>query len=74
MAKDHSAKIIDFEAMKKWNSLPEDWRNMVLGNAYCSNCRVTTIVDYTVHSDTYGLILKGKCQTCDEEVTRVVED
>lgn len=74
MAKDHSAKIIDFEAMKKWNALPEDWRKMVLGNAYCSNCMVTTITDYTVRSERYGLLLKGKCQTCSKEIARVVED
>lgn len=74
MAKEESAKIIDFEAMKKWNELPEDWRNMVLGNVYCRNCKETTIVDYSVESGTYGLILKGKCQTCGEGVTRVVEN
>jgi hypothetical protein len=34
---------------------------------------LTTIVDYTVEEDEFGLILKGKCKKCGEPVARVIE-
>jgi hypothetical protein len=34
---------------------------------------LTTIVDYTVEEEEYGLILKGKCKKCGGPVARVIE-
>lgn len=74
MTKNHSDKVVDFEAMKKWKAIPQEFQELVLGNGFCSTCGVTTIVDYTIQSENFGIILKGICETCGKQVARVVEN
>lgn len=74
MTKNHYDKLVDFEAMKKWKAIPQDFQELVLGNVFCSSCGVTTIVEYTIQSEIFGIILKGKCETCGKQVARVIED
>ncbi|WP_067729934.1 hypothetical protein [Oceanobacillus damuensis] len=66
--------VIDFEAARKWSKVPKDIQEMLLNNVFCSQCLETTIVDYTLHNDEYGVLLKGKCKKCGEDVARLVED
>jgi hypothetical protein len=59
--------------MSKWRAIPPEIRAKLLDNVFCSKCKLTTIVDYTVEEDEFGLILKGKCKKCGEPVARVIE-
>ena len=43
-------------------------------NVFCSNCYVTTIVDYTMSDEKHGIVIKGKCKKCGKAVARVVEN
>ncbi|MTT31780.1 hypothetical protein GMB86_07100 [Terrilactibacillus sp. BCM23-1] len=66
--------IIDFEAAQKWSKLTKEVQNMFINNVFCFNCGETTIVDYSIINDEMGVVLTGKCKTCGENVTRLVED
>ena len=54
--------VIDFKAVQKWNKL------------FCFNRGVTTIVDYSMDLDKFGMLLKGKCKKCGRDVERMVEN
>ena len=64
----------DLAALRKWNNLDKSTQNRVLANAFCVDCSVTTIVDYEITKDKFGIVLRGKCKQCSKDVTRVVED
>jgi len=68
------AKIINIEAVQKWNEFPKDLQNRILDNVFCRKCIVTTIVDYDIMLSSEGyILLKGKCKKCDGDVARVVD-
>ncbi len=64
----------EFKALKKWSSIPEDYQQRLINNVFCSKCGVTTIVDYSITADKYGILLKGKCKTCGNDVARLIEN
>lgn len=66
--------ISDFDALKKWSSIPEDLQQRLIDNVFCLSCGVTTIVDYSITADKFGILLKGKCKICGNEVARLIED
>ena len=66
--------ITDLNAAREWAKRSREEQNIILTNVFCSNCHVTTIVDYTIEPDDYGILLKGKCKTCGKEVARLVEN
>lgn len=66
--------IIDVKAAKKWNQVPKDLQRKIIENVFCSDCFVTTIVDYSLRDDPHGVLLKGKCKNCGKAVARLVED
>ncbi|MFC4025237.1 hypothetical protein ACFOUV_15685 [Oceanobacillus longus] len=66
--------VIDFQAARKWSKVPKDAQELLLNNVFCSHCFETTIVDYTLHNNEYGVLLKGKCKKCGGDVARLVED
>ena len=65
---------IDFKAMQKWNKVPKEFQQKIIDNVFCGKCFVTTIVDYNIEDDMFGIILRGKCKKCGGNVARVVED
>ncbi len=65
--------VIDFKAAQKWNQIPKNVQELLINNVFCSNCGVTTLVDYSIHNDKYGVLLNGKCKKCGRDVTRLVE-
>jgi NADH pyrophosphatase NudC (nudix superfamily) len=69
-----SMEVTDFKAYQKWVKLPKNIQKLLINNVFCSNCGVTTIVQYTVHNDKAGIVLKGKCKKCGYDVARFVED
>ena len=69
-----SPAICDIEALKKWVKVPFNIQQLLIDNVYCSKCRTATIVDYGIHNDRFGLVLKGSCKKCGGSVARFVED
>ncbi|WP_156644149.1 hypothetical protein [Lentibacillus sp. JNUCC-1] len=66
--------VTDIKAAQKWREIPKHIQRQLLDNVFCSKCYVTTIVDYTMHDDFHGILLKGKCKKCGKDVARLVED
>lgn len=64
---------IDFEAAKKWHTLPLELRKKLLNNVFCATCGETTIVDYSIETEKFGILLKGNCKACGGAVARLVE-
>lgn len=69
-----SDTVTDIKALKKWAKVPPEVQQKILSNVFCSKCKVTTIVDYSLHDDRFGIALKGKCKKCGALVARFVED
>jgi len=69
----YMAKIIDMKAMEKWNKIPKELQKRLINNVYCSKCFETSIVDYDIKDDKYGIVLEGKCKKCGSNVARMVE-
>ncbi|MFJ5622783.1 hypothetical protein ACIQD3_08600 [Peribacillus loiseleuriae] len=65
--------VIDFKAAQKWSKLPKNRQQILINNVYCSSCGETTITDFTLHDDKFGVVLKGICKKCGENVARLVE-
>jgi len=63
----------DIAALRKWSKLDKATQNILLENAFCVECFVTTIVDYEIIMDKFGIVLRGKCKQCGKDVARVVE-
>lgn len=62
------------DANKKWLVMPQDKKRMLLNNVWCGKClKAVTIVKYTIEDNELGLVLKGKCKSCGNNVARVIE-
>ncbi len=66
--------VIDFKAIQKWGKIPKNVQELLINNSFCSTCGVTTIVEYSINNDKFGVLLKGKCKKCGKNVARLVED
>jgi len=66
--------ITDFKAAQKWSKFSRNMQELILNNVFCSTCGVTAIVEYSIHNDKFGILIKGKCKKCGKEVARLVED
>lgn len=66
--------VVDLKAIKKWNQIPIEMQNKLIDNVFCGKCGVTTITDYAMTNDKYGVLLEGKCKKCDGPVARLIED
>ena len=62
------------KALLKWNKLDKATQNKLLTNVFCINCLVTTVVEYEVVSIKEGILIKGKCIKCGQNVARVVDE
>jgi len=57
-----------------WRKIPKHIREKLLKNVYCTKCmKAVEIIDYTFEEVDYGLLIHGKCNVCNNDVTRVVE-
>lgn len=64
----------ELDAYREWMKLPEDVRNMYLGNAFCANCGVGTFAKgYNVRKDKYGIVIEGVCSKCGQKIAKVVD-
>ena len=66
--------VADIKAARKWSKIPKYTQERLLSNVYCSACGVTTIIDFSMHDDKFGIALKGKCKKCGKDIARLVED
>lgn len=66
--------VLDFKAAQKWGNISKSMQELLINNVFCSSCGVTTIVEYSLHNDKFGVLLKGKCKKCGKDVVRLVED
>ncbi len=64
----------DIVALRKWSKLDRAIQNRLLANVFCTDCFATTAIDYEVVSSGEGILIKGKCKKCGQDVTRVVEE
>lgn len=39
---------------------PKDIQQKLINNVFCSKCFTTTIVDYTLHDEREGVLLRGE--------------
>lgn len=69
-----SPAVSDMKALKKWAKAPSNMQQLLINNVFCSKCGVTTIVDYGIHNDRFGVLLKGYCNKCGDSVARLVEN
>ena len=58
----------------KWEKLNPEFKELILNNAFCHRCSITTITDYILKNDKYGILIEGKCSKCGGVVVRLVED
>jgi predicted house-cleaning noncanonical NTP pyrophosphatase (MazG superfamily) len=68
------ASVSDIKALKKWSMIPDYEKELLLNNVYCHGCGTTTIVDYCIINDRFGIVLQGKCEKCGASVTRCIEN
>ena len=62
------------QARKIWDTIPVAGRTKILNTVWCVNCsRFTTMVSYSGKVEKGDLILRGTCERCGHEVTRLVE-
>ncbi|MCP1309839.1 hypothetical protein [Paenibacillus tyrfis] len=67
--------VISYLAISKWLKISEDLRQKYISNVWCGRCLgATTIKDFTVHLDKYGVILQGISLIAVIRVTRVIEE
>jgi hypothetical protein len=61
-------------ARERWESIPDNLRQLLLNNVWCVTCRrgvkITNFVGSTLDR---GLLLRGKCAVCHGDVARVIE-
>ncbi|WP_010500077.1 DUF6155 family protein [Paenibacillus elgii] len=70
----NASGVISYAAMSKWLKIPEDIRQKYISTVWCGKCLgATTIKDFTVQLDKYGIILQGTCSNCGHQVARVIE-
>ena len=68
------AKTSSKEALKRWEAIPADKRQLLLGNVFCPICPdCVTICDFSMKVAGKGLVLQGFCGTCGHKVARVLE-
>lgn len=66
--------VSDIGALQKWASLTQNIKRRILDNVFCSSCGVTTIKKYSLHDETLGILLKGTCNKCGQNVARFIEN
>ncbi|MBE7546873.1 MAG: hypothetical protein HS127_07000 [Planctomycetia bacterium] len=54
--------------------MPENIREELLENVWCSNCsEVTTVINFKGTIESGDLILRGECRKCSYKVARLIE-
>jgi len=68
-------ETVDFQAIQKWNKISKENQSKILDSIWCGKCLdVVTIVDYTMISEDFGIVIRGNCKICGGKVARVLEE
>ena len=58
----------DIEAARLWKNMPESIRQLLLGNAFCPNCGVTSFASgYSLRMRDGFVLIEGRCAACGAE-------
>ncbi|MHB9095693.1 MAG: hypothetical protein ACYC21_13585 [Eubacteriales bacterium] len=69
------ANVVKMDLIKKWMEIPENFREKLLNNCFCSKChKVVGMKDFTLKEDKFGLVLVGKCKECGFDVVRCLDE
>lgn len=61
----------DIAAVRLWKTLSEKEQQMLLNNAFCINCGVTSFQKgYSLRKDKFGVVIEGRCAKCGECIAR----
>ena len=52
----------DIKAAQKLSKIPKHMQARLLSNVFCPECGVTTIVEFSMHNDKFGIALMEKCK------------
>ena len=64
----------DIEAARIWKGMPENIRQLPLGNAFCPNCGVTSFASgYSLRMRDGFVLIKGRCAAYDAEIARLCD-
>ena len=64
----------DIEAARAWKSMPKSIRQLLLGNAFCPNCGVTSFASgYSLCMRDGFVLIEGRCATCGAEIARLCD-
>lgn len=59
----------DIEAARLWKNMPESIRQLLLGNAFCPNCGVTSFASgYSLRMRDGFVLIEGRCAACGAEI------
>jgi ribosomal protein S27AE len=65
--------VTDLIAVQEWNKIPKQTQESIINNVHCPVCGLTTIVNYSMQNDKFGIRLEGKCKKCGGSVVRLLE-
>ncbi len=64
----------DIEAARLRKNMPESIRQLLLGNAFCPNCGVTSFASgYSLRMRDGFVLIEGRCAACGSEIARLCD-
>ena len=64
----------DIEAARIWKGMPENIRQLPLGNAFCPNCGVTSFASgYSLRMRDGFVLIEGRGAACGAEIARLCD-
>lgn len=61
----------DIEAIRLWNSYPDEAKEMWLHHAFCRTCGTACFKPgYNLRRDKLGVIIEGNCNKCGRKIVR----
>ena len=63
----------EIPAEVKWGKISAANQKMLLANAFCGKCGITTMIDYTIEAADPDIVLQGKCAKCGGKAARLIE-
>lgn len=64
--------VTDLEAVRLWRTYPERVQELLLNNAFCSNCGVASFKPgYNLRMSDSHVLIEGNCAKCDARIARL---
>ena len=65
--------VSDITALQKWRRVPKNRQQQFLHNVFCPECYMTTIINYSLKDDDFGILLVGQCKTCGQDIAKHID-